>query len=112
MAWEISITREGWQEIRDQLDDPNQWPKDSLIKALVDDFVEAREEQGKAYSERLTKQKRKQLEKLPCDILADACFELIESNNACDNGGYGYWIDRQGYHKVWLSDEPYAWRQE
>jgi hypothetical protein len=39
---------------------------------------------------------------LPQEVLADRAYEMIEQNNTCDNGGFGYWIDREGYHKVWL----------
>ncbi len=31
MAWEISITAEGWQEIREKLDD---WSREALIDAI------------------------------------------------------------------------------
>ena len=37
MAWEISITADGWQEIRQQLE---QWEKDDLISAICDDKFE------------------------------------------------------------------------
>ena len=32
MAWDISITAEGWQEIREKLDD---WDRASLIAAIT-----------------------------------------------------------------------------
>jgi hypothetical protein len=35
-------------------------------------------------------------------VLVDRAFELIEENCTCDNGGFAYWIDREGYHKVVL----------
>ncbi len=38
MAWEISISAEGWSEIREQLET---WPVDSLIAAICDDKFEA-----------------------------------------------------------------------
>lgn len=44
----------------------------------------------------------KRLQDLPHDVLAERAFELIEQNNTCDNGGFVYWIDREGFHKVWL----------
>ncbi len=100
MAWEISITAEGWQEIREKLDD---WDRASLVSAITDDTFERVEKLAdQHHAKRAAAAERKRLEELPHDVLADKAFELIEANNTCDNGGFGYWIDREGYHKVWL----------
>lgn len=103
MAWEISITAEGWQDIRNELDN---WSKKDLIQAISDDYYEELEQMGKPDDVC-----RKRALKLTCklnlyasrDCLADHAFELIEKNNTCDNGGWAYWIDREGYHKVYLN---------
>ncbi len=47
---------------------------------------------------------RRRISGLPQEVLADRAFELIQQNNTCDNGGFAYWIDREGYHKVLLGD--------
>ena len=100
MAWEISISVEGWSEIREKLDD---WNRDDLIAAITDDKFEAvYEKAGMDHAKRAGDAERKRIEDLPHDVLADRAFGLIEQNNTCDNGGFGYWIDREGYHKVWL----------
>ena len=100
MAWEISISAEGWQEIRDKLDD---WSRESLIDAIVDDkFETVLDKAGQHHADRAANAERERLAELPQDILADRAFELIEQNNTCDNGGFAYWIDREGYHKVHL----------
>ena len=100
MAWEISITAEGWQEIRDKLDD---WDRASLIAAITDDTFERVEQvAGQHHAQRAADAERKRLADLPREVLADRCFELIEANNLCDAGGFAYWIDREGNHKVWL----------
>jgi hypothetical protein len=100
MAWEISITADGWQEIRDKLDD---WDRASLIAAITEDTFERVEHKAdQHHAKRAADAERKRLEDLPHDVLADRAYELIEANNTCDNGGFGYWIDREGYHKVWL----------
>lgn len=100
MAWSISITAEGWQDIRDKLDD---WSREALIDAIADDMFErVYDKAGMEHANRAADAERKRLSDLPQDILADRAFELIESNNTCDNGGWAYWIDREGYHKVRL----------
>lgn len=102
MAWEISITTEGWQEIRDELE---QWERDDLIEAICDDKFElVYEKAGYDHAQRAFDAEKKRLESLPHDILADRAFELVESNGTCENGGHGYWIDREGFHVVWLAD--------
>lgn len=100
MAWEISISAEGWQQLRDRLDD---WDRASLIEALTDDtFERVYAQADERHAKRAADAERRRLEGLPHDVLVDRAYELIEANNTCDNGGFGYWIDREGYHKVWL----------
>lgn len=103
MAWSISITAEGWQEIHDELE---KWDREALIAAICDDKFEAVLQKGGQYhAERAAAAERRRLENLPHDVLVDRAFELVEQNNTCDTGGWAYWIDREGYHKVWLSDD-------
>lgn len=102
MAWSISITAEGWQEIREKLDD---WSREALIDAIADDkFEMVYEKAGLEHAERAANAERERLQSLPHDLLADRAFELVEQNNTCDNGGFAYWIDREGYHKIHLAD--------
>jgi hypothetical protein len=100
MAWDISISAEGWGEIREQLET---WGRDALIAAIADDKFESVFQQAdQHHAERAANAERKRLEQLPHDILGDRAFELIEQNGTCDNGGWAYWIDREGYHRVEL----------
>jgi hypothetical protein len=103
MAWEISISAEGWSEIREKLED---WSCEALIAAITDDKFEA--VYGKAdqqHAERAANAERKRLERLPHDVLVDRALELIEQNGTCDNGGWAYWIDREGYHRVEIGSD-------
>ena len=102
MAWEISISAEGWAEIREKLDD---WNREDLIAAITDDEFEAvYEKAGMDHAKRAADAERKRIEDLPHDVLADRAFELIEQNNTCDSGGFAFWINRDGYHKVFLNE--------
>jgi len=103
MAWSISITPEGWNDIRKALE---AWSVNELAAALGDYNYEvwhgsfgrpANPRHRGAWS-------AKKLARLPHDILVDACFEAVEDVNTCDSGGYYYWIDPEGYHKVELTD--------
>lgn len=103
MAWEISITADGWQKIRDELE---HWEPDDLIKAICDDrFEMVYDKAGHEHAQRAFDAEKQRLEQLSHDILVDRAFDLIEQTNTCDNGGWAYWIDREGYHKVWPSDD-------
>lgn len=102
MAWEISISAEGWQDIRSKLDG---WSRNQLIDAIADDkFQLVYAKAGLEHAELAANAERKRLANLPIDVLADCAFELIETNNTCDNGGWYYWVDREGYHKVSLEE--------
>ena len=103
MAWEISISAEGWVEIREQLE---QSTREELIAAIADDKFEAVYASADSHhAERAAKAERERLQDLPHDVLVDRAFELVEQNNTCDNGGFACWIDRCGYHKVVLPGE-------
>lgn len=103
MAWSITITAEGWQEIRDELE---KWDRKSLLAAICDDkFEMVSEKGGQQHAERAAAAERTRLEDVPHDVLVDRAYELIEQNDSCDNGGWAYWVDREGYHKVYLPDD-------
>lgn len=100
MAWEISISGDGWNEIRQQL---GMWQRDALITAICDDtFERVFGKAGEYHAKRAADAEKEWLELIDHESLVDRAFELIEQNNTCDNGGWAYWIDREGYHRVHL----------
>lgn len=101
MPWEISIGPDSWQELRDTLE--KEWSREQLICAITDDTFERVEAMaGQTHATRAAAAERLRLAELPQDLLADRAFELIEQTNTCDNGGFAFWIDREGYHRVHL----------
>ena len=90
MAWEISITQEGWQELYEEChEQEHEW----LVQAILGDEIEAREQEesmelGIEALEPWLSERQAELRSLPHDILADRAIELIEQNNTCDNGGW------------------------
>jgi hypothetical protein len=109
MSWEISISPEGWEEIRDALNDPEKWPTWKLVAAISDDFYGTLEgfshpALSRVFKDEMFASVKDMLIHLTHDVLSDMAFELVEQNNTCDNGGNGFWIDREGYHKVYLPD--------
>lgn len=101
MAWEICITAEGGQEIYHELEN---WDKGELVVALAADDAEQFEYTDLADLEAYENSRLEHYGKLYHDTLIDIAFERIEQHNTCDNGGNGYYIDRDGYHKVYLKD--------
>ena len=85
MAWEISISAEGWAALYAAC---HNLEKRDLVEAIGHvtgtDLIE--------------------LMALPHDVLADQAFEFIETTNTCDDGGWWCWIDTDGYYKVHLPD--------
>ncbi len=102
MAWEISITAEGWGEIYDTL---NTWSVADLAAALADDDAQALADSKDVGPYGLAGYERNRTTfyaNLPQDCLADLAYERVEQHNTCDNGGNGFYIDREGFHKVYL----------
>ena len=102
MAWAISVSDTGWQEILEEL---ATWSKKRLIDAIADDKFEAvLAKAGHQHAESAASAERRRLKRLPHDVLVDRAFELVEQNDTCNNGGWAYWVDRKGFHKVHLPD--------
>jgi len=99
MAWQISMSAEGWSNVRRNL---HGMAKDKLVVALTDDLFEELEERGVELAdiELAVADRRRDWESLPQDMLADICYDRVCHNDTCDNGGHRVWIDRQGYQTV------------
>jgi hypothetical protein len=103
MAWEISISSDGWTEIREQLET---WDKEDLITAITDDkFEMVLAKADEHHAKRAADAEKNRLSDVPHDTLVDLAYELVEQNCTCDNGGWAYWVDREGFHKVQLPDD-------
>ncbi len=103
MTWAVSIAAEGWQQIRDEL---AKWNKKRLIDAIADDKFEAvLERGGQDHAEHAAVAERRRLRRVPHCVLVDRAYELVEQTDTSDNGGWAYWIDREGYHRVNLPDD-------
>ncbi|ACU60695.1 hypothetical protein [Chitinophaga pinensis] len=87
MAWSISISIEGWEEIREACHEKS---KRWLLNAI------------NAYNRYhgVTALNRKRLKDYSRETLADEAFACIEATNTCNNGGFVYWIDPQGYYTI------------
>ena len=101
MAWAISISSEGWEKIRAKLET---WDREALIEAINDDTFERVLEEGgsEAEASKASKTQYDDIKHFGHDTLVDCAFELVEQTNTCDNGGWWYWVDREGYHKVYI----------
>lgn len=101
MAWSISITDEGWQDIYKAL---QSWPKEDLVDALLDAEAEEAEEEGQTLDCQWYRDMKALYTIYERDTLVNMCYERIEQTGTCDNGRYAYWIDREGYWKVVVTD--------
>jgi hypothetical protein len=100
------MTAEGWDNVRRNL---HGWERERLLTALTDDrFEEIERKGGGEHAKRAADALRKRLEQVTQDALAEACFDTVERNGTCDNGGHAVWIDREGYHTVPVDLDPDA----
>ena len=102
MAWDLSFSAEGWADIRGKL---NEWSRKALVVAIVDDkFDSVYEKGGMDNAERAANAERRRIRDFPQDVLANVAFELIQQNNTCASSGFAFWINRDGYHNVFLNE--------
>jgi hypothetical protein len=87
MAWEISISPEGWQEIQEACHTKS---KTWLFKACN----EARRQYN------TIRLPQKLLKHLRQEALADEAYQWIETTNTCKVGGYSFYIDPKGYYLI------------
>lgn len=93
MAWEISITADGWNDIYQTLHQLTD--REKLIEAIVND--QWTEDMGLEGFDVL----KKKYADTPHDVLADIVYGKIEEINTCDNGGNGYYMDSEGYCQLY-----------
>jgi hypothetical protein len=93
MSWEISISAEGWNDIYQTLHQLTF--REKLVEAIVND--EWTEDLGLEGFDTL----KQKYTDTPLDVLADVVYSKIEEINTCDNGGNGYWMDREGYCQLY-----------
>ncbi len=102
MVWEISHTAEAWANVRARL---NTWERDRLLNALVDVYLEKHPRiLNSRKVDRHIARYRYRLSFASVEALAGACVEAIEQHMTCDNGGFHFYIDREGYHLVSCGD--------
>ncbi|WPV67513.1 hypothetical protein [Chitinophaga sp. LS1] len=87
MAWSISITPEGWNEIYQAC---HASEKQFLLQAINETALRKgipgmSDEAAKEVSQ---------------ESLANLVFKIIQETNTCDNGGFSYWIDPGGIYKI------------
>lgn len=103
MPWSISMSVSGWERVREQL---NQWEDADLIKAISDDRYEmVYPLAGPVHANAALCAAHSRLGRLSHDELVDAAYRLIEEHQTCEVGGHGVWIDREGFHIVWLDSD-------
>ncbi|RFM34412.1 hypothetical protein [Chitinophaga silvisoli] len=87
MAWSISITPEGWNEIYEAC---HGCEKHFLLEAINETAIQ----KGiPGISEDAAKE-------ISHEALANIVFEIIQETDTCDNGGFKYWIDPKGFYKI------------
>jgi len=90
MAWSISISAEGWQQICEACHTST---RDFLLEAIN----ETANQNGTGG---ITSEAEAFISH---ESLADIVFQLIQETNTCDNGGFHYWIDPKGIYKISIS---------
>jgi len=100
MAWEISISQEGWADIQYSLE--NRVSKEFLAQALADYNYEMfhgpNGGKGNARHKGFWNWKKLMVETR--STLERDCYKCIKEVNTCDNGGWAYWIDPEGYNRL------------
>ena len=94
MAWEISMTPEGWETLRESL---GYLPKGDLVAALAHGDVSMRNAEGddRVGADELAQddvallsERMSHYASLPIDILQDAAMAMIQEHQTCENGGH------------------------
>ncbi|RXK81157.1 hypothetical protein [Filimonas effusa] len=91
MAWSISISPDGWNDIYDAC-------HASEKHFLLDAINETASQKGfPGISDAAA-------EEIAQEALANLVFQIIQETDTCDNGGGKYWIDPKGFYKIDLSE--------
>jgi len=103
MSWEISISGDGWGEIYEKC---HRMRLAAMAKAIGDYNYEifhgTWDKKGNPHHKGAWNWRK--LMKYGRECLGNMIYDCIVETNTCDNGGYKYWIDPNGYHKVVLKE--------
>ena len=104
MAWAISISTEGWQEIHDKLE---RWGRRRLVNAIADDkFEMVLDKSDQEHAERAAAAERKRLKIVPHDVLVDRAFELIEPMTPATTAAMATgWTERASTRSGWTDTD-------
>ncbi len=107
MAWEISMSQQGWSNVYENICDTD---KQDLIGALIDDKIEqAEHDEDFTFSPEAEEKYSQELEQLTQDVLADMVYEMCQKHNTCENGGFEVYLDREGHHTIPTTRNPDGW---
>jgi len=98
MVWSIDITNDGWNDIYEALSDLTEH---QLIEAITDDYLEKNIYKGfkQQFINRYFKLAYELYKFASFESLVDKAYNLVEENDSMDNGGFKFWIDKEGYHR-------------
>ena len=103
MTWEISHTAEAWQNAQHNL---FHMDRENLIAAITDDKFEYVEHVGSIENaSRAANALRERIKELPQEALVDLALENIHEHMNCSNGGWEFYIDREGYWTVSIDED-------
>jgi hypothetical protein len=104
--WEISHTREAWENVRLRLS-LKKYRKTMIEALLADDAAVMEESDDGADGFDYEKWRRQAIHKyrgFSHSALVDAVMDRIEDHRCCANGGYEFYLDRDGWYSVSVED--------
>lgn len=106
MTWSISISPEGWEDIRKKVEEQT----DSFLRRALAD-AKCQRRFGATFASTLNLdyddhfiKLMESYRELPHDVLVNAVMEEVVKTNTCDSGGFNYWIDRLGCYIIKLEE--------
>ncbi len=109
MSWEISHSPKVWDDLRQTIRDMYAADYETAHEWLCEALAYARcatvEHDGIESWKSALEQKMTSLVRLTPDVIEDAIIEQIQETNTTSNGGFDFYIDRNGWYTITPKDK-------
>ncbi len=106
MSWEISHTREAWENVRERLS-LKKWIAPMRKALVIDDVAKWKtDEDNRSPEFQVIKVAEARYKQFSHQQLVEETMARIEDHRTCSNGGFEFYLDREGWYSVSCGDLP------
>lgn len=106
MSWEISHTADAWENVRERLS-LKKWIAPMRRALTIDDVAKWKtDDDDPRYEAKVIREGHAKYKAYSHQQLVEETMARIEDHRTCSNGGFEFYLDREGWYSVSCDDLP------